>query len=383
MAEQKNQELFYKKNVMKRKIKIQTFLLAAIIFVAGCETPENTTGKTTGNTTGNTTGSGNSGSNDGWLIPLDEVFDGGPGKDGIPALNDPEKIDVNHSDNDYLKNGDLVLGIKSGDEITAYPHPILDWHEIINDKAGDLKVAVTYCPLTGTGVGWSRMINNSLSTYGVSGLLYNTNLIPYDRLTGSNWSQIGLQCVNGELIGNIPEIIQLIEMPWELWKQLYPDSKVISSSTGHSRNYGYYPYGGYRTEQGLIFPISRNDNRLPQKERVLGIIINEKVRVYRFESFSNTLETLNVQFEGENLAIIGRKNQYMIAFKTKMEDGTSLIISPSGKEGIFIDQEGNEWNLFGEAVSGQRQAQHLPSVNSFMGYWFSFAAFYPEVSIHP
>lgn len=368
---------------MKRKIKYQTFLLAAIIFVAGCETPENTTGKTSGNTSGNTTGSGNNGSIDGWLIPLAEVFDGGPGKDGIPALTEPDKINVDHSDNYYLKKEDLVLGIKSGDEIIAYPHPILDWHEIINDRAGILNVAVTYCPLTGTGVGWSRMINKNISTFGVSGLLYNSNLIPYDRLTGSNWSQIGLQCVNGELIGNTPEIIQLIEMPWELWKQLYPQSKVVSQSTGHSRNYGYYPYGTYRTRSGLIFPVGNSDDRLQQKERVLGIIINGKVKVFRFESFSDIMETLNVVFEGENLAVIGRKDQYMIAFKTKMEDGTNLIISPSGKEGIFKDQEGNEWNLFGEIVSGQRKNQHLPAVNSFMGYWFSFAAFYPDVSIHP
>lgn len=86
-----------------------------------------------------------------WLIPRDEVFDGGPGKDGIPALTDPEFIAAVEAE--YLGEGDLVLGYVVGNDARAYPHTILDWHEIINDQVGDVSISVTYCPLTGTGIG--------------------------------------------------------------------------------------------------------------------------------------------------------------------------------------------------------------------------------------
>ena len=137
------------------------------------------------------------GQNPEWLIPIDEIYDGGPGKDGIPALLNPHSVQA--TEIGYLQDEDLVLGYKVGEEAHAYPHPILDWHEIINDAVGSEAISIIYCPLTGTGIGWDREINGATTSFGVSGLLYNSNIIPYDRLTDSNWSQIQNKCVNGQI----------------------------------------------------------------------------------------------------------------------------------------------------------------------------------------
>ena len=94
---------------------------------------------------------------------------------------------------------ELVVGIVIDGHARAYPHKILDWHEIINDKIGNTAFAITYCPLTGTALGWDRTVNGTETTFGVSGLLYNTNLIPYDRLTGSYWSQMLSKSIRGSL----------------------------------------------------------------------------------------------------------------------------------------------------------------------------------------
>lgn len=76
----------------------------------------------------------------------------------------------------------------------------MHWHEVVNDDVNDLKVAITYCPLTGTAIGWDRQLNkNVITTFGVSGFLFNTNLMPYNRRTNSLWSQQRLECVNGPL----------------------------------------------------------------------------------------------------------------------------------------------------------------------------------------
>ena len=104
-----------------------------------------------------------------WLIPSSEVFNGGPGKDGIPALLNPELGRL--SNINYMENEDLVLGFVLNNEARAYPHKILDWHEIINDNIQGNDIVVTYCPLTGTGIGWDQFLHGKSSTFGVSGLL--------------------------------------------------------------------------------------------------------------------------------------------------------------------------------------------------------------------
>jgi len=218
-----------------------------------------------------------------WLIPSSEIRDGGPGKDGIPYLIKPQM--KNALTISYLKDHDLILGTKRDGEVRGYPHPILDWHEIINDNSGDESYSITYCPLTGTGIGWNRNFNNQVNLFGVSGLLYNTNLLPYDRNTDSYWSQIRMECVYGDLKGEKIKTYPVVEMNWRTWKTMFPDSKVVSRDTGHSRNYGNYPYGSYKTNNSLIFPVDIVDQRLSKKEIVHGIVINDKAKVYRFSDF--------------------------------------------------------------------------------------------------
>ena len=178
----------------------------------------------------------------------------------------------------------MVLIIKVGDVVKAYPHPILDWHEIVNDDIQGKKLAITYCPLTGTGIAWNRMLEGSETTFGVSGLLYNTNLMPYDRLTNSTWSQQRLDCVNGQLRGQTAETYTLVETTFETMKKFYPKGLVLNTETGFNRSYGRYPYGDYKiNDERLVFPISKEDRRLDLKERTLGVLLpSGDKRVYSF-----------------------------------------------------------------------------------------------------
>lgn len=327
---------------------------------------------------------GGSGDPESWSIPRDEIFDGGPGKDGIPALEDPEFISAGVAD--YLDDDDLVIGFVVDGEARAYPHDILDWHEIVNDQVGGVNIAVTYCPLTGTGIGWDREIDGEVTTFGVSGLLYNSNLIPYDRRTDSNWSQIRLDCVNGTLRGREVETLPLVETTWQTWKNMYPDTGVLSKNTGYSRDYGRYPYGNYRTSHSyLIFPVANEDERIPNKERVLGVIHSDNVRVYRFSDLDESVSVIHDVLDDLNILIAGsRGDNFMLAWANDPGDGTILSFSAVHDQYplVMSDDEGNMWDVNGRAVSGPRKGARLESIPSFMGYWFSFAAFYPDLSIY-
>ncbi len=319
-----------------------------------------------------------------WLIPSDQVFDGGPGRDGIPSLEFPEIISL--SSVNYLFDEDLVIGVKSGNDVRAYPHKILDWHEVINDKVGNKFIAVTYCPLTGTAIGWNRVIDGKETTFGVSGLLYNTNLIPYDRATKSNWSQMLLKSVNGENIGKEIGIYRVVETTWATWKVMYPNSRVVSTNTGFSRNYQNFPYGDYRTnDNNIIFPVSPNDTRLPKKERVLGIISNGTPKAYRFSSFAGGITVINDNVGGEDIVIAGSKDKnFLVAYKRKSIDGKTLQFSAiqNDSTSIMKDDEGNKYNIFGEVISGNRTNQKLSATNSYIAYWFAWGAFYNNSTIY-
>ena len=188
---------------MKQVIKIVLVLFVLINW--SCSKDNNEITPTGTPTTSPTTPIAGS---DDWLIPQNEVRDGGPGKDGIPSIENPNFSSIEQID--FLEEQDIVIIVETGEDIKAYPHPILDWHEIVNDDIiemvnGELvansSLSLTYCPLTGTAIGWDSNVAGTKTSFGVSGLLYNSNLMPYDRATDSYWSQMEHKCVKGELAG--------------------------------------------------------------------------------------------------------------------------------------------------------------------------------------
>jgi len=229
--------------------------------------------------------------------------------------------------------------------------------------------------------------NNSFSTttFGVSGLLYNSNLILYDRLTNSYWSQMGLQCVGGQLKAQNPKFVHLIETSVGTAKELYPQAQIVSNSTGvyGASQYKIYPYGDYRTNNNaLLFPISTDNNRLPRKERVLGIISDQTNRVYRFSSFENSITVINDEINGNPIVITGSKSHDFIVAFQKPDAGTVMQETSADLPAIMEDANGNIYNIFGEVIDGPDTGNKLSVFKSFMGFWFAFGAFYPDIGIY-
>ncbi|MDW3196024.1 MAG: DUF3179 domain-containing protein [Cytophagales bacterium] len=313
-----------------------------------------------------------------WTIPPNQVFDGGVGRDGIPSIDQP-RFAVARDIAD-VPDWEFVVVVKSGDEIKAYPHNILNWHEIVNDRIDGTNFALTYCPLTGTAIGWER----GSSTFGVSGLLYNSNLIPYDRISGSYWSQMLNESVRGVRAEEKIERIAVTELRWQNFKAAYPDAQVLTRNTGFDRDYDSYPYGAYRGSADLLFPISRRDDRLFEKERVLGVQINDINRVYDFSSFEEHSFVYD-QFDAEEIVVFGNREMgFMVSYLlpplrgeviqfTEVEDPTL--------QHFLTDQFGNQWNVFGEVVAGPNAGVQLTATPSYMGFFFAWATFNPTLEI--
>jgi hypothetical protein len=324
----------------------------------------------------------------GAIVPINEVFDGGPGPDGIPPIDSPQFAP--NSSLISLSSSELVVGIKVGNDIRTYPHRILNWHEVVNDQlnSGLLpeRATLSYCPLTGSATLWKAFPGSSNPTFGTSGLLYNSNLIMYDRQTGSFWSQMLEQAIAGPEIIRIPERLQVLETTWGTWKAMYPGTTVLTTQTGFSRDYDVYPYGSYRTDSSLIFPANNlEDNRLHLKERVLGINVGSSSKVYPIRNFASGIETINDTVGDMQVVATGSSGlNFGAVFNRQLEDCTVLEFEPVQNQlpVVMRDNEGNEWDAFGTAVSGDRSGQALQKTNSYISFWFAWTAFFPGADIH-
>ncbi len=172
-----------------------------------------------------------------------EIMSGGPPKDGIPAVDDPEFIKV--SEEDRIKDREPVIALElEGHPPRAYPIRYLTWHEIVNDVIDGRHVTVTFCPLCNSALVFEGKVEAEVRTFGVSGKLRNSDMVMYDRQTESWWQQAIGEGIVGDHTGD-----QLAQLPswmesWEEFKTRNPDALVMDQPrTG--RPYGRNPYTGY------------------------------------------------------------------------------------------------------------------------------------------
>lgn len=231
-----------------------------------------------------------------YIVHPNKLLSGGPSKDGIPSIDDPEFITIEEAD-EFLDDDELVLALDFNGKQRAYPFQILVWHEIVNDKINGKPVLVTYCPLCGTGIVFERLVNEEEIEFGVSGKLYNSNLVMYDRKTDSYWYQVTGQAIIGEFTGTKLKVIDSEVIQWKNFKQAFPNADVLSRDTGYTRSYGADPYEDYYASSRIIFSVENQDQRLHTKAIVYGIEINGKVKAYP-EDVINKREKVTDNFNG-------------------------------------------------------------------------------------
>jgi hypothetical protein len=273
-------------------------------------------------------------------VPLDQIVPGGPGKDGIPAILKPAFVPATEAT--FLKDEDRVLGLGRGDEAKAYPIRILNWHEIVNDTIGGKPVVVTYCPLCGTGIGFEGLVKGRPHTFGVSGLLYQSDLLMYDHQTQSLWSQISMEAVAGPMTGVKLTHIFLEHTTWAEWRRDHPNTLVLSRKTGYFRDYDRDPYLGYAQRADLMFETTRFDPRYHPKEWVLGVEVNGTFKAYPFAELRKAKNPVTDQVNGQPLRI---------------------EFSQRASSARVTDAQGNP----------------IPSVTA---YWFAWYAFHPDAQVY-
>ncbi len=330
-------------------------------------------------------------------VPLDEFLSGGPGKDGIPAIDDPKFAEIDAID--WIEDQEPVIMLGIDDEWRAYPIQVLMWHEIANDVVAGVPVAVTFCPLCHTAIVFDRTVDGTVLDFGVSGNLRHSDLVMYDRQTESWWQQATGRGIVGEYSGTALEFLPSQLVSWAQFKELHPDGLVLTRDTGHNRDYGANPYGGYDRAASRPFLLgdqSLLDGRLNPKVRIVGIVIDDESVAFPLPDLSD-VKVVNDEVGGEPIVILwspgtssalgtptvagGDNVGSAVVYARTTADGETLEFEPAGDGRMTDTATGSTWNAGGVAVSGELAGTQLEPVVNDQPFWFAWAIFRPDTVV--
>lgn len=280
-------------------------------------------------------------------IPLDEVIAGGPPKDGIPSIDQP----VFSSPDDlpaWFDPEGLGIALNFRGANRFYPYQVMVRHEIVNDTIDGQRTLVTYCPLCFSGIVFDPVVEGERVEFGVSGKLWNSNLLMYNRGDAdkeSLWSQITGEAVVGELTGHGLSVVSSDITTFERWRSQHSRGEVLIGETGNLRSYSFIPYGGDLTDIKPFFPTSHEDDRLVYNAFVLGIEIEGRAKAYHVPAIERD-KRVEDEFAGRT--IVAEWDESLAAAR-----------------------------LFEKQANGQ-----LKRLNPFTSFWFSWVAVHPDTELY-
>lgn len=271
-------------------------------------------------------------------VPLTDLVQGCPERDCIPSIDAPKFVSA--AEAGFVGDDDIVLALSVDGVARAYPTTILSRHEIVNDTIAGQAIAITYCPLCGSGAAFSRKLGDEVTTFGVSGVLHNSDLVMYDRASQTLWAQVTGRGIVGARTGQNLTAVELTQVEWKTWRAAHPDTQVLSTDTGFQIDYQGDPYGDYASSDRVLFPLANRDGRVHPKMVVFGLRIGNAALAVTDE-YLRAKPRLETELGGRKLVV------------ERAADGSVRATDPS--DGTVV-----------------------PAIRLF---WFAWASFHPDTAL--
>jgi hypothetical protein len=304
------------------------------------------------------------------------------GLDCIPQYSYPQIS--SGEDATWLSENDLIIGAYVNGQARAYPLVTLWTHEIANDTLGGVRITISYCPLTGTGLNFKGTLDGEPITFGVSGFLYNNNLILYDHQSQSFWPQMLFTAAWGPNSGKQIDVLPVFEMTWGKWKALFPQTTVVSSAYRASG----YPYGNYYTDHAHVLFDQKIDSRLETKDLVYGVIGQRTARAYPFKVLPDRA-VINDVLDGEPIVVVydGAAKGAAAYRRPLLDSGEPVSFAvheeTSGPIGLEATNTTGVWNFAGIGISGAAiDTDLVPVATAYKGFWLSWGTYYGGIEIY-
>ncbi len=292
------------------------------------------------------------------------------------------------ADNAFVKDGDFVMGISFKGASRAYPITMLAWHHIVNNEINGKPMGMTYCPICNTAIAFESEVEGTVLQFDVA-TNYRANLVMVDRQTGSWWQQLTGKAIQGELSGTALKLIPVDLMTWGAWKELYPDTLVLSEDTGFDHDYDVLPsgvsYTDWQKSDRIFHPLMKiTDTRFRARETVLGVQVGDVFKAYPFSNLGE-LAVLNDEIDGEPVLILfDSKSQIASALSRRVgENILKFEQTAEGGEVMIRDENtGSVWDLDGRATSDGMGETKLEKLKYHNAFWFAWADFHPDTLVY-
>jgi thiol-disulfide isomerase/thioredoxin len=348
---------------------------------------------------------------------------GCPARDCIPSIDRPE-FETPTEASHWLKPTDLVVSVTHNGVTKAYPVKVLNWHEIVNDDFNGEPVAVTFCPLCNSALVFRRpIVDGKILEFGVSGRLYKSDLVMYDRQTASFWSQIEGRAIIGPLAGTRLEYIPMEMMTWQRWQERHSIAWVLARPTVYTavggqagrskrsqseepqaawrgqatrpqiidpsgatlsqeflRDYDLNPYDWYKNDNSNTFGTPFADERLAAKATIWGLELNSAAKAYLPEAVA-AWGALNDELGGEPILVLWDSEHEMIQFFLRRLGEHMLRFTY--RDGQIIDTETQSvWSVDGQAEWGTLAGTQLRKLVGIPAFWFAWLVFHPQTELY-
>ena len=333
-------------------------------------------------------------------VPENQLLRSVP-RDAIPAIVDPAfapdwsdlEIEI---ENPYvgdqvlrprLESHDTVIGVRIGGTARAYPLKVLNWHEVVNDEL-DGPLLVTYCPLCRSGLVAVRRVDGRPSRFGVSGELWRSNLVLYDALTDSRWSQVAATAIRGPMTGTRLELLPSTITTWSEWRTAQPDTVVLrpppESNTVNGRtsvrDYRRDPYDDYASSRAAGFGSTFDDDRLHPKALVIGVTDGDAAKAYPLVYVAET-GVVNDRVGDRPVVVAVAPGRSLVAYDRRVGRRT-LTFAPAGDRHLRAARSRFRVET-GEAVDGPLAGSTLASAAAIPPlFWFSWLDFHPDSALY-
>jgi hypothetical protein len=215
----------------------------------------------------------------------------------------------------------------------------------------------------------------------VSGKLIRNSLVMFDRETGTLWSHLTGEALEGPLLGSHLQQLQAEQTSWGRWRSEHPGTLMLAVDP---TDVGYDPYQNYygATDAGVVGR-KRTDDRLPVKEKVIGVRLGGEVKAYSFTALARD-RVVNDTVGGVPLVVVFDGGSSSGAVYRRDPNGTVLTFTPGQAALSMTDAAtGSTWDgLSGKATAGADSGMQLEQVPITYSFWFGWVDFYPNTEVY-
>lgn len=323
-----------------------------------------------------------------------------------PPLDAPLLVPAGAPEAAYLDPGEPVFGVYVNGEARAYPHRIMDLHEIANDVVGGVPVTLAYDTLTGAATLYDRRAPDGQTySFAGSGFVHESNRLMYDRETRSLWSSLLGRPVVGNLVeaaagvpGRWLDAFPIVTARWEEWVHQHPDTLVLAQDTGFRQEYTLgFPHLEYFRSGDTSYPVSLRDPQELTKSWVYGLTSGEEAKAYPLRTVfdegvvNDRIDDLDIVLVGDGrgrgIRVNGETPQhgevrYFVGGTIRaFARPEGITFQPGPWSGAVVDQHGDEWHVT-EAGLLSPTGEVAPRLFGQLLYWFGWHAFYPHTDVY-